>query len=469
MLFSDLPALSARSFAQIHEQHDYYAHEYRGPAEPDAGYDFHAPSSMFQDHNDHHHHHEVDPLEANFQLLDGEYAPKPEPADPYGLAAYNSSYLLTRDGLEVTHETVSSKVYTEYSVRHWSADAIVPFSPVSGGDTLLVLDARRPKHSCVNTMSPGAMQLQRGLLSMDPHMSTIPMQPFRPLDAATAQRFEAPTANETTLPVAVPIEAAPPVVAAASYSPEWVESFKPEPSPPPQFARPQGFHRHSYPSCSVLGGSFAEEDETPAISTAINTPAIKVEPFVSPPTQFMLKPWGLNNSTHQQKPVAAPEAPAVSETGLSATEKWQNYKAAHSASLVPDERLTCSHCMDEFVNVDAYVAHIDEHKVQHDKFCPDHTCMFAAIGFRLRLLLRRHICNQHLNVGRRKRKITDSGSFKQLLTRFREEVYVCGEPQCLRAFYRLDSLLRHHRLIHNKGDSKKKKVRLGKCGFGSFD
>lgn len=86
-------------------------------------------------------------------------------------------------------------------------------------------------------------------------------------------------------------------------------------------------------------------------------------------------------------------------------------------------------------------------KVGQENCCPDHTCLFHHEGFKFRWLLRRHICNHHLksyNSGR-VAKYDNSGD---LMARFLSLVYVCPVAGCSRAFYRLDSLLRHQRLIH---------------------
>lgn len=148
---------------------------------------------------------------------------------------------------------------------------------------------------------------------------------------------------------------------------------------------------------------------------------------------------------------------------MSAQERWGLYIKNNEAIQEPQESMICTHCEVKFDVLEKYLEHLDMEKVKHENFCPDHSCSFSAIGFRFRWLLRRHICNHHLktynNDSAKKHpvKVPD-----KLLKEFLRHVYVCNELKCLRAFYRLDSLLRHMRLIHGLLKRVFRKDRSGK-------
>lgn len=156
---------------------------------------------------------------------------------------------------------------------------------------------------------------------------------------------------------------------------------------------------------------------------------------------------------------------AIPMSCMSAQERWNAHWKKYNGMPDPQESMMCAHCDVKFDDVGEYLTHLDVERVKHENFCPDPTCAFAVIGFRFRWLLRRHICNHHL-------KVYNSESAKQLLMKdhdkllqqFLSHVYVCNEHQCSRAFYRLDSLLRHQRLIHGSGKkrTRKEKLKLGK-------
>lgn len=108
-------------------------------------------------------------------------------------------------------------------------------------------------------------------------------------------------------------------------------------------------------------------------------------------------------------------------------------------------------------------------RASQENCCPDHSCQCHHEGFKFRWLLRRHICNEHLkayNGGR-----VDNYEDKELLGRFLSLVYVCHFGGCSRAFYRLDSLLRHQRLIHAqiKEEVRRNKVRVSVCDDDIFE
>lgn len=148
---------------------------------------------------------------------------------------------------------------------------------------------------------------------------------------------------------------------------------------------------------------------------------------------------------------------------ISAQERWSLYVKSNGAMQEPQESMVCTHCEVNFDSLEKYLEHLDAEKVKHENFCPDPTCPFSAIGFRFRWLLRRHICNHHLKVynndNAKKHSIKTP---EKLLKEFLRHVYVCDEPKCLRAFYRLDSLLRHMRLIHGLLKKPFRKDRSGK-------
>lgn len=151
----------------------------------------------------------------------------------------------------------------------------------------------------------------------------------------------------------------------------------------------------------------------------------------------------------------------VPMTCVSAQERWNAHLQRHKQVQEPQESMICAHCEEKFDVVEEYLQHLDAERVKHENFCPDPTCAFLVVGFRFRWLLRRHICNHHLkayNSDTSKKLAVDLRS--GLLKEFLSHVYVCVEPRCLRAFYRLDSLLRHQRLIHGPDKKRYRKERL---------
>lgn len=140
----------------------------------------------------------------------------------------------------------------------------------------------------------------------------------------------------------------------------------------------------------------------------------------------------------------------VSIAYISARERWAAHKQVLGYSPEPQE-LNCSHCEKLFENCTEYLEHLDANAVKHESFCPDEKCAYASIGFKYRWLLRNHICNVHL----RRHNNVNTGLVENivsetLLRKFLKYVYVCKSPGCLRAFYRLDSLRRHQKLVHGK-------------------
>lgn len=141
--------------------------------------------------------------------------------------------------------------------------------------------------------------------------------------------------------------------------------------------------------------------------------------------------------------------------------------------LITNKGITCDCCNGHFNSFTDLAKHVDQMKHVRDSYCPDETCSYSVIGFRRRVSLRRHICEDHLKEYnfRTRTEITASsligspedgispkgsscrdGNASDGLSKLRallDEVYVCDDPSCLRAFYRLDSLLRHQRCIHH--------------------
>lgn len=123
------------------------------------------------------------------------------------------------------------------------------------------------------------------------------------------------------------------------------------------------------------------------------------------------------------------------------------------------ESMVCGHCEETFSSPLDYANHLHQSRIRHDNMCPEESCVFHVLGFKFRWALRRHICNHHL------RQYNDSSDSSRLVQkdaqRFLKHVYVCSVNDCSRAFYRLDSLLRHQRLLHgflHNHSSKKRKV-----------
>lgn len=125
-----------------------------------------------------------------------------------------------------------------------------------------------------------------------------------------------------------------------------------------------------------------------------------------------------------------------------------------------DKPISCGCCGKEFHDFMELAKHIDKEGLVRENFCPDEKCTYSIIGFKRRVALRRHICNHHLkryNLKARSGKqnsqtdlldVSQNSESESDLNKFLSKVYVCKEPDCSRAFYRLDSLLRHHRCIH---------------------
>lgn len=135
-------------------------------------------------------------------------------------------------------------------------------------------------------------------------------------------------------------------------------------------------------------------------------------------------------------------------------DKWNRFLSEHPNSAEPEEELVCLHCGVRFEEVELYLHHLLAQKIVHDNFCPDEHCPFSAIGFRFRWILRRHICKHHLKEYNSHKVKPDD---MRQLQPFLQQVYVCSVERCQRAFYRLDSLLRHERLIHNSGSRRAKR------------
>lgn len=135
-------------------------------------------------------------------------------------------------------------------------------------------------------------------------------------------------------------------------------------------------------------------------------------------------------------------------------DKWSRFLSEHPNSAEPEEELVCLHCGVRFEEVELYLRHLLAQKIVHDNFCPDEHCPFSAIGFRFRWILRRHICKHHLKEYNSHKVKPDD---MRQLQPFLQQVYVCSVERCQRAFYRLDSLLRHERLIHNSGSRRAKR------------
>ncbi|EEQ41691.1 predicted protein [Clavispora lusitaniae ATCC 42720] len=91
---------------------------------------------------------------------------------------------------------------------------------------------------------------------------------------------------------------------------------------------------------------------------------------------------------------------------------------------------------------------LSKDKASQDNRCPDPTCAYASQTFKFRWLLRRHICNDHLKEYNNERNAQGKRDVDDMTMNFLAFVYVCPDSECLRAFYRRDSLRRHQRLIH---------------------
>lgn len=180
----------------------------------------------------------------------------------------------------------------------------------------------------------------------------------------------------------------------------------------------------------------------------------------------------------EPKEAAKAKAPAPYEsrlplTCISTAERLRCHREAHPELKPPQEPMICAHCENKFDDVDEFVEHLTLHKVHHDNFCPDQACTFAVVGFRFRWLLRRHICNHHLKTHNTRNRGTAAGATEDtdLTHECLKRVYVCHVRQCSRAFYRLDSLQRHERLIHGPRAKapRKRRLKLGRCDKEMFD
>lgn len=148
------------------------------------------------------------------------------------------------------------------------------------------------------------------------------------------------------------------------------------------------------------------------------------------------------------------------QLSMSAKERWESHTKRFGRVQEPQEAMICAHCEERFDDILEYLEHLDMEKVKHENFCPDQTCAFAVVGFRFRWLLRRHICNHHLKQYNSDSAKKHDQMLEKLLKEFLGHVYVCTQPKCLRAFYRLDSLQRHQRLIHGPDRKRYRKVKM---------
>lgn len=149
----------------------------------------------------------------------------------------------------------------------------------------------------------------------------------------------------------------------------------------------------------------------------------------------------------RQKPsVSRSRKQSYEVQGISIAQKVDESIAKHNGWFTYGEALTCGHCDETFLSPQEYALHLDSIKIHHESVCPEESCIFNALGFKFRWALRRHICNHHL------RQYNDSSDSNKQASeetqQFLKHVYVCSVNDCSRAFYRLDSLLRHQRLIH---------------------
>ncbi|OBA20060.1 hypothetical protein METBIDRAFT_212094 [Metschnikowia bicuspidata var. bicuspidata NRRL YB-4993] len=199
--------------------------------------------------------------------------------------------------------------------------------------------------------------------------------------------------------------------------------------------------------------------------------------FAKPQAEsFILNPWPVNTGVGPSANVSTAQemngALRVPLPCLSATDRWNKHTSKYTLSPKVSGDMICTHCDQKFTEVEEYTKHLDEKKVVHDNFCPDMSCAFAALGYRYRWLLRRHICNHHLkDYNNKKLRKNSSGKVTALTDNFLSHVYVCKKTNCLRAFYRLDSLLRHEKLIHSVCGKQKRKERLklSKCDPKIFE
>lgn len=215
-----------------------------------------------------------------------------------------------------------------------------------------------------------------------------------------------------------------------------------------------------------------------AVSLAQGT-FLKSEPDdkVRPMEKYTGRPWPITRAWSDESGMQSIGASMdVPLPCLSAADRWAKFLQTHpDREFSMPSQFTCAHCEVNFDDVNEFTAHLAEEKICHDNFCPDQHCVFSALGFRFRWLLRRHICNHHLKTYNNRKSHKNEGAHKRghAMQQFLEHVYVCQKSNCKRAFYRLDSLQRHERLLHlteRKVKSRRKhKLKLGKCDVDAFD
>lgn len=251
---------------------------------------------------------------------------------------------------------------------------------------------------------------------------------------------------------------------AISSEPE-LESVTLEPLYVPQSPRPSPVANKFTPSqLEHTLGVMVKRELSPKRGHTVRTkPASAYK--TPPPEQFILEPWAITDPTRCSE--CDEQEQFLDFRGkvfqIPVKERWLQFVANHGEPVLV-ETLLCGHCNTDYDNVEAYMTHLEAEGFQHENFCADTTCPFSVLGFRFKWLLRRHICKHHLkdyNSTRTRKASCESSGKRDALTRLLlQHVYVCELNGCSRAFYRLDSLLRHQKLLHPPGGKLPRKPRL---------
>lgn len=108
------------------------------------------------------------------------------------------------------------------------------------------------------------------------------------------------------------------------------------------------------------------------------------------------------------------------------------------------QRYECNHCQIEVQSLRELILHYEKFNLfKHLKYrCVVNDCPFKMIGFDKKILLRKHLINEHLNDKDPSRNIKDKNEHNLV----RQLLFIC--PKCDKLFSRRDTSQRHEKTVH---------------------
>lgn len=207
-----------------------------------------------------------------------------------------------------------------------------------------------------------------------------------------------------------------------------------------------------WPSLDLLDGIVPAQQEDP-FEALISIPSEQLSSAEITPRAQLALPFSQTEHTEYADP------PKVIDRKRKTEERLRSLYDRVGEPESCDQPIECGCCGKTVNGYIELARHMDEEKHLRENFCPDENCTFSIIGFNRRIALRRHICNHHLKDYNARRKMDqhycslheNKDDRLDKMKEFLDLVYICRVPQCSRAFYRLDSLLRHQRCVHQPG------------------